>query len=128
MGGPHVGWVAWVGVIADNLETERRFYRDVLGLKELAAIGDVVWFDMGWPNILEIKARSAAPGMERGYQIGFLVGDISVAHQDLIANGARPIEEIQGGKESGGYWCTFEDAEGNKFQIGQRLGPPWPVG
>jgi hypothetical protein len=29
--------------------------------------------------------------------------------------------EIQGGPESGQYWCYFRDPEGKRFEIAQRL-------
>ncbi|GEM_PF-5813546 len=38
----------WVGVVAEDLDAQQRFYHDVLGLAELAA---------GPGNIFEIKER-----------------------------------------------------------------------
>lgn len=32
-----LGWPIWVGVVSDNIERQRRFYRDVLCFKELGA-------------------------------------------------------------------------------------------
>ena len=32
-----LGWPTWIGVVADDLEKQRRFYRDALGLHEYAA-------------------------------------------------------------------------------------------
>ncbi len=35
MGDVKLGWPVWIGVITDDLEGQRRFYRDVLGLKNV---------------------------------------------------------------------------------------------
>jgi catechol 2,3-dioxygenase-like lactoylglutathione lyase family enzyme len=123
-----VGWVQWVGIVTDNLDAQRQFYGEVLGLKELAAYDDFVYFDFGWPRILEIKRRSAAPGEQTGCQVGFMVGDIHSARKILADRGADLLDEVEGGAEFGGYWCRFQDSDGNIFQVQQRLGPPWPLG
>jgi hypothetical protein len=47
---PDLRWPNWIGVVGHDLEAQRRLYRDVLGLTELAAGEDWVQFDMGWPN------------------------------------------------------------------------------
>ena len=122
-----VGWVSWIGIVVVDLEAQRAYYRDVLGLKELGRADGFVWFDMGWPNLLELKDSPIVPDMKPGVQIGFTVGDVSISRQALIDRGAHPIDEISGGPKSGGFWCTFNDPEGNIFEIGHRLGPPWPT-
>ena len=37
MGAAELKWPNWIGVVAEDLEAQRRFYRDVLGLRELDA-------------------------------------------------------------------------------------------
>ncbi|MEN3341669.1 MAG: hypothetical protein V7644_1073 [Actinomycetota bacterium] len=37
-----LGWPNWIGVVARDLEAQRRFYRDVLGLRELRTGDDFV--------------------------------------------------------------------------------------
>lgn len=50
-----MGWPCWVGVVTEDLEVQRRFYRDMLGLVELAAGPGWIQFDFGeqlagyWP-------------------------------------------------------------------------------
>ena len=123
-----VGWVQWIGIVTNDLDAQRQFYAEVLGFKELAAFDDFVYFDMGWPRILELKRQSAVPEEGTGYQAGYMVGDIHFARNQLMERGASPIGEIEGGQEFGGFWCRFQDPDGNIFQVQQRLGPPWPMG
>ena len=60
MGEVKLGWPVWIGVVSDDLEGQRRFYRDVLGLKELGAGDDWVQFDLDG-RMLELLARSEEP-------------------------------------------------------------------
>lgn len=122
-----LGWVQWVGIITNDIDAQRKFYADVLGFKELAVFDDFIYFDMGWPRLLELKRQSAVPEEATGYQVGYMVGDIHFARNQLIERGASPIGEIEGGQEFGGFWCRFQDPDGNIFQVQQRLGPPWPM-
>jgi catechol 2,3-dioxygenase-like lactoylglutathione lyase family enzyme len=117
---PDLRWPNWIGVVAHDLEAQRRFYRDVLGLTELAAGEDWVQFDMGWPNLFELISRSDEPQYDQPrYQSGFAVEDINSTRDELIARGVEAITEIEGGPDSGGYWCYFRDPEGNVFEISQ---------
>ena len=119
-------WPNWIGVVASDLEAQRRFYRDVLGLKELDAGEDWVQFDMGWPNVLEILRRSEAPQYEQPrYQVGFAVEDIREVRQRLIERGVEAVTDVEGSPEVGGRWSYFRDPEGNVFEISERLGEPW---
>lgn len=120
-------WPNWIGVVVEDLEGQRRFYRDVLGLEELAAGEDWVQFDMGWPNLLEVLQRTGEPQYDRArYQAGFAVEDIHDARDELIARGVEAVTDIEGGPDAGGYWCYFKDPEGNVFEISQRMGSGWP--
>jgi predicted enzyme related to lactoylglutathione lyase len=127
MGTVELKWPNWIGVVAEDLEAQRRFYRDVLGLKELDAADGWVQFDMGWPNMLEVIQRTDDPQYDRPrFQAGFAVEDIRAAREAMIARGATPLTEIEGSAESGGYWCYFTDPEDNVFEISQRVGDSWP--
>ena len=118
-----LGWPIWVGVVSENIEAQRHFYRDVLGFKELGAAESWVSFDMGWPNFFELKSRSDAPQYDRPrYQVAFAVDDIEASRRELIALGVDTVSEIVGTPEIGGYWCYFSDPEGNIFAISQRSG------
>jgi predicted enzyme related to lactoylglutathione lyase len=117
-----VGWPVWIGVVAEDLEGQRRFYRDVLGLEETEAGEDWVEFDLGSRRVFEVLARTEAPQYEqRRYQVGFAVDDIRAAADALAARGVERISDIEGGPESGQYWCYFRDPEGNVFEIAQQL-------
>jgi predicted enzyme related to lactoylglutathione lyase len=122
-------WPNWLGVVVDDLEGQRQFYRNVLGLAELDAGEDWVQFDMGGPNLFELLRKSGQPQYDRlRFQPGFAVGDIQAARARLIERGAEAITAIEGGAGSGGYWCYFRDPEGNVFEISQRLTPDLPPG
>jgi hypothetical protein len=41
-----------------------------------------------------------------------------------LARGVTAITEIEGGPESGGYWCYLRDPVGNVFEISKRVGEP----
>ena len=42
-----LGWPCWIGVVADDLDRQRRFYGDVLGFTKIAEGADWVQFDLG---------------------------------------------------------------------------------
>jgi predicted enzyme related to lactoylglutathione lyase len=120
-------WPNWLGVVVEDLDGQRRFYRNVLGLAELDAGEDWVQFDMGGPNLLELLRRSDRPQYDRPrFQPGLAVGDIHAARARLIDHGAEGITEIERGPGSGGYWCHFRDREGTVFELSQRLTPNPP--
>jgi predicted enzyme related to lactoylglutathione lyase len=126
MGGGSLRWPNWIGVVAEDFESQRRFYGDVLGLQELDAGEGWVQFDLGFPNLLELLRRSDDSQYDRSrFQVGFAVEDIHEARRRLVERGAEAISEIDGGPESGGHWCYFRDPEGNVFEISQRLGDRW---
>jgi predicted enzyme related to lactoylglutathione lyase len=124
--GSELRWPNWVGIVVEDIQAQRAFYREVLGFKELLVGDGWVQFDMGFPNVLELLERSAEPQYDRPrYQVGYAVEDIRSAREELVARGATPISEIEGEPESNGYWTYFRDPEGNVFEISQRLGSEW---
>ena len=120
-----VGWPVWIGVVVEDLEKERSFYREALGLQELPVQEEKVAFDFGWPHLLEVETQSG-PYDRTGYYVSFGVGDIGASGEELLRRGAEPVTDTAGGPEFGGFWRYFKDVEGNVFGISQRLGPPWP--
>ena len=117
----NMGWPCWVGVVAEDLDTQRRFYRNVLGLPELAAGPDWVQFDFGPAGILEIVQRSDAPQYDHArYQVGYAVADIESARERLVSRGVQQVSGIEGDADAGGRWCYFRDTEGNIFEIKER--------
>jgi catechol 2,3-dioxygenase-like lactoylglutathione lyase family enzyme len=116
-------WPSWLGLVVDDLEAQRRFYRDVLGLDEVDAEEDWVQFDMGESTVFELLRRNdQAQYDRRRFQPGFSVGDIQLARQRLIDRGAIPITDIEVASDGGSSWCYFRDPEGNVFEVTQRGG------
>jgi catechol 2,3-dioxygenase-like lactoylglutathione lyase family enzyme len=116
-----LGWPCWIGVVADDLDRQRRFYRDVLGFTEVAAGADWVHFDLGESRLLEIVRRSGQPQYDQArYQVGYAVEDIEDARAQLIALGVQPVSDLEGSSADGGRWCYFRDVEGNVFELKER--------
>jgi catechol 2,3-dioxygenase-like lactoylglutathione lyase family enzyme len=119
-----LGWPIWIGVVTGDLEAQRRFYRDRLGLREIEEGDDWVQFDMGDGRLLELLARSNDPQYDRPrVQVGFAVADIQAAVRELEDRGVERITDVEGGPDSGQYWCYFRDPEGNVFEIAQKVSP-----
>jgi predicted enzyme related to lactoylglutathione lyase len=117
----NLGWPCWVGVVAEDLAEQRRFYRDVLGLRELAAGPGWVQFDFGETGLLEVIQRGGDPQYDQPrYQVGYAVDDIESARDELVSRGARPVTEIKEDAAADGRWCYFRDAEDNIFEIKER--------
>ncbi len=122
MGNVNLGWPVWIGIVTDDLEALRSFYRDVLQLRELDADEEWIQFDMGSGRKLELCKRSDLPQYnERRCQVGFAVVDIRPAVDELVARGVEQLTGIEGGPEAGQYWCYFRDPEGNVFEVAQPL-------
>jgi predicted enzyme related to lactoylglutathione lyase len=117
-----LGWPTWVGIVAEDLEKQRAFYRDVLGLEEVRERDGYVWFRLG-EGMLEIAQRTPdRPELQgAGTAVGYRVEDVHAAREELISRGAESLTEIQGGPKTGSLWCYFRDPEGNTFQITQAL-------
>ena len=117
----NLGWPCWVGVVADDLDAQRRFYRDVLGLAEAAAGPGWVQFGFGDAGVLELIQRSAEPQYDQArYQIGYTVDDLASAREELVSRGVQQVTGIEGDAAAGGRWCYFRDGEGNIFEIKER--------
>jgi catechol 2,3-dioxygenase-like lactoylglutathione lyase family enzyme len=115
-----LGWPMWVGVVVDDLERQRRFWGDLLGLPETAAGSDYVQFDMGQGRTFELVQRSELPQYDDlRFQVGFAVEDIGGACAELLQAGVEPLTGIEGEEST---WAYFRDPEGNVFEITQRLG------
>jgi catechol 2,3-dioxygenase-like lactoylglutathione lyase family enzyme len=116
------GWPSWIGVVADDLGRQRRFYRDVLGFPEVAHGPGWVQFDFGQSRLFEVIQRDDSPQYDQPrYQVGYAVADIEAARAQLIERGVVPVSDLEGGPSDGGRWCYFRDAEGNVFELKERL-------
>lgn len=114
----NLGWPVWIGIVCDDFEAQRHFYRDVLGLREHVTSADSVWFDLEGKQ-LELLAKSQRPQYaQRGVAVGFVVADIHQARTQLLQRSVEPVGEIEGGPDE--YWAYFRDADGNLFEIVQR--------
>jgi predicted enzyme related to lactoylglutathione lyase len=120
---PKIGWPIWIGVVAEDLDAQAAFYRDVLGFRQTGSGPDWVHFEVdGW--MFEVLARSSLPQYDaRRVQVGFEVEDIAVARDALIEMGVAPISGIEGGGAPGGRWAYFRDPEGNVFEVKERDRP-----
>lgn len=108
-------WPTWVGLVVKDLEAQRRYYRDVVGMKERRVGKEYVILDVG-SNMFELIAQSSGPPYEhKGFHIGFAVAKIEEARAELISRGLEPVGEIQ--SDAGNFWCYFKDPEGNLYQI-----------
>jgi catechol 2,3-dioxygenase-like lactoylglutathione lyase family enzyme len=126
-GGMEVGWPTWIGVVVDDLEEQRSFYRDRLGFREIGGSEDWVHLEVPGGGLFELIRRDPSPQYDtRRFQVGFTVEDIHAARDELVRRGVEPISDIEGGEESGSsnMWCYFRDAEGNVFEITQWLEAP----
>ena len=116
-----LGWPCWIGVVVDDLDRQRQFYRDILGFTEVAHGSDWAHFDLGDARLLEIMRRGDRPQIDQArYQVGYAVEDVRAAREHLITRGVQPISDVEGSAETGGWWCYFRDAEGNVFELKER--------
>lgn len=114
-----LGWPTWIGVVVEDLEAQRRFWGDVLGVPEAATGSDFVQWDLGGGRTFELVRRSDEAEYDRTrFQVGFAVDDIERARESLIDLGVEPITEIVAGDVS--RWAYFRDPEGNVFEITER--------
>jgi catechol 2,3-dioxygenase-like lactoylglutathione lyase family enzyme len=110
-------WPTWVGLVVEDLEAQRRYYRDVVGLREWRVGEGCVIFDVG-SRKFELLAQSSRPQYaHKGFRVGFAVANIEAARAELISRGIEPVGEIE--SESGSSWCYFKDPEGNLYQIAE---------
>jgi predicted enzyme related to lactoylglutathione lyase len=118
-----IGWPMWIGVVSTDLARQRDFYGRVVGLQELEAGSDWIQFNLGKEGLFEIIAQdpSSPEYRDRGYRVGFEVRDINAAAAELVAQGVESITGVLGGPDSTNYWSYFRDAEGNIFELSQRV-------
>ena len=112
-------WPTWIGIVCDDLEAQRAFYREVLAADEGEPGEGWIHFRFG-NRLLELIARDASPQYEHArYQVGFTVDDIESARRRLLDAGAQQVSDVEGEPGSPNRWCYFRDPEGNVFEITQ---------
>jgi len=115
-----LGWPTWIGVVVDDLEAQRTFWGEMLGVPEDHAGPGFAHFIMPTGEIFEVIERSEIPEYNgRRFQGGFEVANIEATRAELIRRGITPISAIMG-TDSPDPWAYFLDREGNVFEIKQR--------
>jgi catechol 2,3-dioxygenase-like lactoylglutathione lyase family enzyme len=116
----NLGFPRWVGVVCDDLESQRRFYAGVLGMHIRRQSDDRIQFDLLPGTTFELVRRPTEPEYDgKRYQVGFTVPDIESATREMIARGVTPISDILGAIGQA-RWVYFRDPEGNVFEITER--------
>jgi len=106
-----LNWPKWVGLVVEDLEAQRRYYRDVVGLREWRVGEGYVIFAVGSQKF-ELLAQSTRPQYAHiGFHVGFNVANIEAARAELISRGLEPVGDIE--SAMGSSWCYFKDPEGN---------------
>jgi catechol 2,3-dioxygenase-like lactoylglutathione lyase family enzyme len=113
-------------IIITDVERSRRFYRDVLGLKEIAKPRTfdfvVVWFDLGNQHIhLLLKDK---PDTHSPRHFALRVADAEVARAHFRAHGI-PTQETT--PIPGADRFFLSDPDGNRIEIIQWLRPYDPT-
>jgi catechol 2,3-dioxygenase-like lactoylglutathione lyase family enzyme len=118
----HLAWPTWIGVVADDLESQRRFWGQLLGVPEDHSGPDFVCFVLPTGESFEVIERSVDPEYDLPrFQVGFEVADIESARADLLRRGVEPVTDVVG-EDTSSPWAYFRDPEGNVFEIKQRAG------
>jgi catechol 2,3-dioxygenase-like lactoylglutathione lyase family enzyme len=113
-------WPTWIGIVVEDLERQRRFWGDLLGLPENESGPDYVDFDLGEGRRLELVRRSDEPEYDRPrFQVGFEVDHVATVREELIRRGVEAIGDVQPNDVS--PWAYLRDPEGNVFEIKQRV-------
>jgi catechol 2,3-dioxygenase-like lactoylglutathione lyase family enzyme len=116
-----LGFPSWIGVVCDDFDGQRTFYREALGFREGESGDDWVQYDMGPGVTFELLRRTEDPEYDRPrYQVGFVVDDIREARDELLARGVETVTDITRGSDGASSWAYFRDPEGNVFEITER--------
>jgi DNA-binding CsgD family transcriptional regulator/catechol 2,3-dioxygenase-like lactoylglutathione lyase family enzyme len=107
-----------------DIEAARRWYRDVLGLRQLYSFGDLAFFDCGGVRLFLSKDTGADQGESILY---FRVGDIRSAHAALeqrgiaFVNAPHMIHRHDDGTEE--WMAFFKDNEDRPLGIMAQVKP-----
>jgi catechol 2,3-dioxygenase-like lactoylglutathione lyase family enzyme len=124
---PPISQIDHCSVLITDVERSRRFYRDLLGLKEIAKPSTfdfvVLWFDLGGQHLhLLLKDRPDTPSPRH---FALRVGDVAAARSHLRAQHI-PIQEAT--PIPGADRFFIHDPDGNRIEIIQWLRPYDPSG
>lgn len=122
------GMLRQVGIPVRNIERAISFYKDILGLRLIAAPGRLAFFDLGGVRLF----------LEQGNVVGgsvlyLAVSDIRLARAELEARGLQFLDEphlihhdVEGvfGPAGEEEWMTFfRDSEDNMLALSSRQAP-----
>lgn len=116
-----VGGIRHRSVIVTDLDRARVFYRDAIGLEEVAtppAIDfPVAWFALGEEHLHLLLAREALAPAER--LLALPVGDIAAVRRRLLSLGL-PVSETSGPQGAERFFTA--DPDGNRIEVISRAG------
>lgn len=101
-------------LVVDDLDAQRAFYRDVLGLTLRSDYGDAVFFEAG-PTRLVLFARGHHP--EADSRLGGAARGISHLEWAVPAAGYPPLRDRLTEVGHRAYRENFQDADGNLFHF-----------
>ncbi len=126
MNAPEFTQLDHCSVIITNVERSRRFYRDLLGLKEIAKPRTfdfvVLWFDLGNSHVhllLKDKPDTTSPR-----HFALRVKDVAAARAYFQAKGVRTEETTP---IPGADRFFVHDPDGNRIEVIQWLQPYDPA-
>lgn len=109
-----LGWPTWIGVVVEDLDAQRRFWGELLGLPEDHSGDDFVSFKTADGRWFELIERSEdAEYNEPRFEVAFAVDDIKTTYEQLVQRGVEAITPIYGEEEP---WAYFRDPEGRVFR------------
>jgi catechol 2,3-dioxygenase-like lactoylglutathione lyase family enzyme len=126
MNAPEFTQLDHCSVIITDVERSRRFYRDVLGLKEIAKPRTfdfvVLWFDLGNSHVHLLLKDNADVTSPRHFALR--VKDAAAARAYLQANGVKTEETTP---IPGAARFFIRDPDGNRIEVIQWLQPYDPA-
>jgi catechol 2,3-dioxygenase-like lactoylglutathione lyase family enzyme len=126
MTGLQVTQIDHVSVVITNVERSRRFYRDLLGLKEIAKPRTfdfvVLWFDLGNQQLHLL--RKEQPDTRSPRHFALRVADVQAARRYCREHGLNPEETTT---IPGADRFFIYDPDGNRIEVIQWLEPYDPA-
>jgi catechol 2,3-dioxygenase-like lactoylglutathione lyase family enzyme len=126
MTGPGVVQIDHVSVLITDVERSRHFYRDLLGLKEIAKPRTfdfvVLWFDLGNQQLHLL--RKPQPDTISPRHFALRVADVAAA-RDYFRNRGVAVEETTPIPHCDRFF--IRDPDGNRIEIIQWLQPYDPA-
>jgi len=106
-------------VFVEDIETQLRFYRDVIGLRLLYRTPRFVRFDATQGTSLSLVAGGFASGVPKDYRRGgvvpeLIVDDLDLAMQRMVGAGVRHEPIV---RTAWGQFAFCWDPEGNPLQL-----------